>query len=369
LTRSGWAMLGVGAALLLAGLAFDLVELAAMGTAGAGAVAGAVCWVRKPPALAIRRMLPGVPVNVGDTVEMRLAVSNPTARPAPALTANDQLAGEPVGLRIAPLAAGAERVTEPMTLPTARRGVLHVGPIQFERSDPFRFAVHEQVLDRRHSVYVRPRQHELRAFSVAATRTVDGIGRHATRGSDSFHRLRDYVVGDDYRLIHWPTYARTGELVVREDVSTSVPELAVLLDDRSGALSPDAFEEAIEVAASLVVSAHRAGVPVRLATWQRGVLVPDSAQPVDGFLLDRLTEAGQTDGDKAPAIDGGGVGLVAVLGELSRQEAHGIGVLARPFRWARVVTMTGRAVPVPGAASIAVASAAEFATRWNGGRL
>ena len=53
----------------------------------------------------------------------------------------------------------------------------------------------------------------------------------AARGvSTEFYQLREYVPGDDVRLIHWPTTARTGVPMVREGPQTLSDDVALLLD-------------------------------------------------------------------------------------------------------------------------------------------
>ncbi|NUT93953.1 MAG: DUF58 domain-containing protein, partial [Saccharothrix sp.] len=76
--------------------------------------------------------------------------------------------------------------------------------------------------------------------------------------------------------------ARTGTLMVREDADPARPHLAVLLDDHAGGY-PDAarFEDAVEVAASLVTVAVAEGHPVRLLTSSGSVDVEVAAGDAD----------------------------------------------------------------------------------------
>ncbi len=63
-----------------------------------------------------------------------------------------------------------------------------------------------------------------------------------------FVSMREYVAGDDPRMIHWPTTARTGTLMVREHVEVRRPEFTVVLDTAPSVGTPDDFEEAVDVA-------------------------------------------------------------------------------------------------------------------------
>jgi uncharacterized protein (DUF58 family) len=49
---------------------------------------------------------------------------------------------------------------------------------------------------------------------------------------DAVRSVRPYVPGDPARLVHWPTSARRGELVVREQEPAVVPGVAIVLDLR-----------------------------------------------------------------------------------------------------------------------------------------
>ncbi|MCA9793747.1 MAG: DUF58 domain-containing protein [Candidatus Eremiobacteraeota bacterium] len=96
--------------------------------------------------------------------------------------------------------------------------------------------------------------------------------------SQDLRRLRDYQPGEDRRFVHWPSSARTGELMVREFARPLSPGLVLMLANLEGSQVgpyPDtAFEAAIKLAASLVVRQQRQGQPVVLltldgATWRR----------------------------------------------------------------------------------------------------
>jgi hypothetical protein len=84
--------------------------------------------------------------------------------------------------------------------------------------------------------------------------------------------MREYVTGDDLRRIHWPSVARTGRLMIRQDEATRRSTATVFLDNRLDVLGPRgsaAFERAVSVAGSLGVAFARAGFSVQLATADR----------------------------------------------------------------------------------------------------
>ena len=84
--------------------------------------------------------------------------------------------------------------------------------------------------------------------------------------------MRGYQEGDDLRRIHWPSVARTGELMIRQDEASRRASGMVFVDNRTSALGrayTPAFERAISVAASLGVLLANAGFALRLASADR----------------------------------------------------------------------------------------------------
>jgi len=83
--------------------------------------------------------------------------------------------------------------------------------------------------------------------------------------------MRQYQLGDDLRRIHWPSVARTGDLMIRQDESSRRASGLVFLDNRGHALgqahSP-AFERAVSVAATLGVMLAQRGFALRLGTTE-----------------------------------------------------------------------------------------------------
>ena len=156
------------------------------------------------------------------------------------------------------LPAGTREITLTWPIDTSLRGQRRVGPSRLEVGDPF--GISRRVLTRRDpsDVLVVPRVHHLdvKALSAAAPDGDDG----ERAGSEQFHSLREYVVGDPQKLVHWRSSARAGKLMVRRMVDTTVPWLLVVLDvnrrayDREAALFEDfdaaAFEESVDTAAS-----------------------------------------------------------------------------------------------------------------------
>jgi uncharacterized protein (DUF58 family) len=72
----------------------------------------------------------------------------------------------------------------------------------------------------------------MQAVPAGISRSLDGRLDRVPHGAITFDTLREYVIGDELRHVHWRTSARVGELMVREHVDTSPARIVVLLDDR-----------------------------------------------------------------------------------------------------------------------------------------
>jgi uncharacterized protein (DUF58 family) len=82
-----------------------------------------------------------------------------------------------------------------------------------------------------------------------------GLTLAATVGdSEEFMGLREYRPGDPLRHIHWRSFARLGEPVVKEYQDEYFDRHALLIDTFAGAATTAEFETAVAVAASLIQS-------------------------------------------------------------------------------------------------------------------
>jgi uncharacterized protein (DUF58 family) len=271
-------------------------------------------------------------------------------------------------------------------VPTAHRGVVRVGPLTVTHRDPLGLLGVEGTHGGTARVWVHPRSHPLVAVPVGVARSLDGRIDRVPHGNITFDALREYVIGDELRRVHWRTTARVGELMVREYVDTSLPRLVVLLDDRAGAYpAPEGFEEACEAAASVLLAAVREDLAAELllATASSAVgahehraVGPAGAHRVDAApLLDRLAEAQLgPGGDLRPAVDRLrqyrlGDTLVFLTGAARVEDLAPIGAL-HPRYPTIVAGVFGDPAGVPsiveGVHVLAVADAPAFAAAWDG---
>ncbi|HEX2193051.1 MAG TPA: DUF58 domain-containing protein, partial [Acidimicrobiales bacterium] len=95
-----------------------------------------------------------------------------------------------------------------------------------------------------------------------------GAPRRAAVGTsgEDLYGLRPYQVGDDLRRVHWPSTARTGDLMVRQLELPWQGRATVLLDVRRALYDDATFEAAVSAAASVLEASWRAGALVRLVT-------------------------------------------------------------------------------------------------------
>ncbi len=134
-----------------------------------------------------------------------------------------------------------------------RRGVIRLTHFGLARTDPVGLF---KALTRRPlpaNILVLPKRYYLPPIALPGTVKYQqgGIAMASSIGlSDEFVSLRDYQPGDPLRRIHWKSWARVGEPVVKEFEDEFFVRHALILD--TFAEEPDSwvFEEAVSVAAS-----------------------------------------------------------------------------------------------------------------------
>jgi len=130
------------------------------------------------------------------------------------------------------------------------------------------------------------------------------LPRGQALSGESVRSIRPYVSGDPQHLVHWPSTARLGSLVVRELEPPVATGVAIVLDlsaaDQSAA-DQSAAEEAASQAAGLAESAFAQGSRVMLCTAQADGPVRSE---VSGLLQLRRRLALATSGVPAQAPDG-----------------------------------------------------------------
>jgi uncharacterized protein (DUF58 family) len=307
ITARGVGLLAAGVVALGAGFAYGYPELVLLGTAALVAVGFALAYAAWRPALRVRRVAEPDRVERGSSCAVTLTVSNAGRLRATTVLAEDRCGAATVPVPLVRLRPGRDTdVGYPV--PTDRRGVVPIGPLRVIRQDPLGLAALARAHGDAVNVWVYPRILPLTAVPAGVARSLDGRVDRVAHGSITFDALREYVVGDELRHVHWRTSARVGELMVREHLDTSLPRIVVLLDDRAAAYpqATEAFESACEAAASVVAAAVREELPVALrlvggAAADSGGRRADTARP----FLDLLAEADLSApaGGLAPAVD------------------------------------------------------------------
>jgi uncharacterized protein (DUF58 family) len=176
-----------------------------------------------------------------------------------------------------------ERVRRTYTLVFRQRGVYRIGPARMESGDLFGFYETAQRDGPTEHLTVFPRVYPFRALPLP---TEDPFGERTSR-----RRLyedptlpmgvRDYRPEDDFRRVHWPATARTGELQSRVYQPVSARVVVVCLNVATFArhwegTDRDVLEHAISVAAGLVTRGMEDGY--RIGLISNGALA-NSDQP------------------------------------------------------------------------------------------
>lgn len=369
-TGIGVAVGAVAAYAIGAILGYRLLVVVAVG--GLAMLAAATVAVAIRPSVTLARAVRPDRVTVGEVAEGRLDVHNTSRWPAPGFTALDLVGADEVALTVRALAGRGRRAVH-FPVRATRRGRLRLGPLTVQRQDPLGLLAWRQRQTADGVLWVHPRVHQMRPLPVGVVLDYEGrTTDNARLGTVTFSSLREYVPGDDPRQIHWRSTARTGVLTVREHVDTTEPTTTVVLDTDPSALDADAFEEAVEFAASVVRAVERIGRPAALH-----ILGEEPARAAaDGATgsLDRLALAARTDSATALVetinrIPAGGA-LVAVTGTLGPAALAHLAEQRRRFSPV-VVAVIDPATDVggvrrrPGMATLTARTAVEATAAWH----
>jgi uncharacterized protein (DUF58 family) len=372
-TRGGWLTLALAAAAAAVGRIFAFPEMFLMSAGLVAFVIVALFVVAvRPVVLDVRRDVSPSRVHAGDDARIDLVVTS--KRRTPVVTLEDPV-GETRGavVRLAPMERRELRRAA-YRLPTSQRGILPVGPMRVTRTDPLGLARRATVGATQERVMVYPRIDAVDPPGLPNRRDIAGesIARIRARRFDEFAGLRAYVPGDDLRLVHWPSSARSGDLVVRLQEQPEPIGVTVVLDlRRSAHPSSGSVERAISAAASVIVAAARHGRRTVLLT-SGGIELDSSRAGAVAAMLDYLTTAGaQPIGSVRTAVlkaanEIGGATVVLVTGRMTTSELRG--VLGGASREGTLVVVGEGPLPVPAATRATVIDATRdgaFATSWG----
>lgn len=265
ITARALALVGAGAAALVASRGFGTTALAVLGV---GLVAlpllvTALVWT-VAPGLRLERRIAPARCRAGDPVRVTLAVSGWAARAGLARLLDlslDPGLGEARGAR-APVREGHRT----WRIPAAPRGDHVLPPPRLRVADPFGLARRVRTGAGDDRLLVVPRAPALEQLALGAR----SLGRGPRRrrplvGFGELDRVRDYQAGDPLSRVHWPQTAKRGRLQTKvlraaEGAGRSV----MVLVDGAAPAGPE-LETAITAAAAVARHVAERGEPLGLA--------------------------------------------------------------------------------------------------------
>lgn len=375
LNRNGTAVLVAAVLLVALGIVTGYREFVVLALVAALVLAAAVLVPRVTSPIEFRRIDTPKFVPRGAMLTIRLEAESD--RPAPPTRVIDQLAGASVPIDLPEIDPTLTTVVT-YRLQALRRGAHVVGPLLEERTDPFGLAVRTVEHDVTEEILVHPTIHPLRLPESGnrQRQTRATVMRFSEDPLADFRSLREYVVGDDSRLVHWASSAKTGTLMVRDHFELRRTTRCVILDTVDRAMTDLLFEDAVEIAASLTCESLERNIPVVAKT--RDPHAPGRARHlrerqealelftrVQRTTLDDTLSVGQLKLTTDP-----GDQIFVVAGAASPLITQMAGTPAFTQRL-HVIRLHDRSVPL-GQLTVRhtdVVSAEQFARRWNGGKV
>ncbi|MEM9518409.1 MAG: DUF58 domain-containing protein [Actinomycetota bacterium] len=379
-TRAGWGVLFGGVAFVVAGRLFGAIEFLVVGVAALAAGLAAVALRHiHPSRVAVARSLTPPQVPAGEPARVDLEIINRSRSRTPVMHLHDAVTGtRGVNLAIAPIAADGGTVQGAYRLPTSRRGVLDLGPIEITDTDGLGLARRRHRLDTRVRLVVHPPIEALPPVRVPAGDDPllgEELRQSLGLSDEEFDGLREYVPGDDLRKIHWPSSARHDELQVRQFRPPRHGRLSIVIDTRPPGDTVAALDRTTSIAGSIAAAVLEAGDATRIETTDgRSTPLVSGRSQLDA-LLEFLALLDDGDDDIHPSTPSGSGTVVAVSAD--PQIANDIAArrrLAVRLRAAIVITVGVEGWGAPGAEPttagdwIHITGPDQLASTWRLGR-
>jgi uncharacterized protein (DUF58 family) len=171
--------------------------------------------------------------QVGKYAEERFIVENTGPLPKLWLEVRDQseLPGHRVSRVVNSLPARHQRSWAVKTT-CYRRGRFMLGPVTLYSGDPFGLFLLQRDIHLTSHIVVYPPTFDLPGFSppVGQISGGDALRRRTHYVTTNVAGVRDYVPGDSFNRIHWPSTARTGRLIVKEFELDPMADIWLFLD-------------------------------------------------------------------------------------------------------------------------------------------
>lgn len=184
---------------------------------------------------------------------------------------------------------------------TSTRGERPIGPYTVVHGDPWSIVRRVAVRAEGGILTVHPRTVSVRRSALPALQQGDSETASRRSGDEHFYALRDYVLGDEPRTVHWRSSARAGKLVVKQQVAPAPNNTMIVLDADASAYGSDdqfgsgwieeRFEAAVEAAASLAIAQANRVEQVQVVTTSRGTSMISASAGATDALLDAFAAA------------------------------------------------------------------------------
>lgn len=332
--------------------------------------------------LEVARNLHPPRVHLGTPARIELRVHNVGTTTTPVLRLRDPVQGtRGAELLLAPLRPG-DHAQATYVLPTRRRGIVGVGPLDVVVADPYGFVSVRSQAAPITELTVYPRVDELVPLPHSTSQDPHAGSDHPnamSRGGEDFYALRPYVKGDDLRRVHWRSTAHHDELMVRQEELPWQSRVTVILDLRRNTQTSASLELAVSAAASIVLASWKRRSLVRLATTDGHDSGFASGHAHMEALMEHLAVVERSSsGSLRRVLDlvsrSGGGDLVLVVAELPEPELSAVARLRGRFgsftlvRFHRSSYEPSVPAPAPAALNPALVEATSerpFATAWN----
>jgi len=347
LTAAG--ALVVSGAVMTGALGVDTRQSAAyqvFGFLAAVLVAAALCLPLLRARVRVERELPRV-ATAGEPFTYRVRVSNPGATAVDGLSLFEDLADTRPAFetfraamripnyrawkrlintaRVAQIREQALPAIEPgataeieVEARALKRGITHSRGVTVARADPMGLLRALTPVPRPANLVVLPRRYALPPFTLPGVRRYQqgGVALATSVGDSSeFVGLREYRPGDSLQRIHWKSYARAGQPIVKEYQDEYFERHALVLDTFARRGWERRFEAAVSIAASFVytIETRECLLDLMFIGAEPYVYTAGRGQLQSGSLLEILA-AVQPCGDKP----------FAALGEAALARRHAL---------------------------------------------